>query len=439
MASWWIKTVAFNKFYRHPMAIAHRTRSTQAKASALATPNLYDFKWSGRDAARQMQSGTLTAMDMRSAQRTLQMRGLSFVKVKKKRSALSNRRIKEADIVMLVRQLATMIEAGIPAIEAFRLLGSSTNSRQLRAMLKDIEQSLNDGLTISEAFARHPKYFDGLFVALIESGEAGGILEAVLLKLASYREKSLALKKKIRSAMVYPASVITIAAIVTSILLIFVIPTFSTLFSNFGATLPTLTLMVVNLSYWFRSHWYIILLGPPIFFYFVLRMHKKSPAMRAWVDRLALQLPIIGQILLKGAIARFTRTFSILYAAGVPITDSLYTLAKTSGNIVIESAINKAGIAVTRGETMSSSLRDSGIFPLMVTQMMAIGEESGAIEQMTAKIAEFYEGEVDEAVDRLTALMEPIIISILGVIIGTFLVAMYLPIFQLGAVVTHSG
>ncbi len=287
--------------------------------------------------------------------------------------------------------------------------------------------------------AHFPKYFDRLFVSLIAAGEQGGILDTILLRLAEYREKTLALNKKVKSAMFYPAAIITVMVVVVIILMIFVIPVFSQLFSSFGATLPLLTQVVIDISNWMKSHWYIVVLVPIAAVWLFVYAYKHNLSFKTVVDRFSLKIPVLGDILLKGAVARFMRTLSTMQAAGVPIVEALGTLSKVSGNIIIERSVLAARNDVASGGRITTQLKSDGVFPIMATQMLAIGEETGAIETMSGKVADFYEADVEESVDRLSTLMEPMIMVVLGIIVGTLVVAMYMPIFKMGAVVTHGG
>ena len=414
--------------------------SSGASSAAVKT---HEFLWVAKAANNAIQKGEMEAASDMVVKSTLRRRGLMPVSVKKKPQGVFGFKgrggIKEADIVIMVRQLATMINAGVPAVQCFEMLALSTENKAMKKMLKGILQYLNAGETIAQGMAHYPKYFDRLFISLIKAGEQGGILDTILLRLADYRERSMKLKKKVNSAMFYPAAIITVMVVVVSVLMIFVIPVFAQLFKSFGATLPLLTQMVINISDWMKSHWYIVVGSPIAGVWLFIAAYKKSLAFRTQVDRISLKLPVLGPILLKGAIARFTRTLATMQSAGVPIVEALETLSRISNNVIIEQSVLRARKDVIAGGRMTSVLKEDAIFPVMATQMLGIGEETGAIEVMASKVADFYEGEVEESVNRMSTLMEPIIMVILGIIVGTLVIAMYMPIFKMGAVVTHGG
>ncbi|WP_298136418.1 type II secretion system F family protein [Acidiferrobacter sp.] len=407
-------------------------------------PKASVFQWQARpagDAKAPLQKGELEAASAAVVRVILRKRGLQVVSVKKKPKPLfaGTGGIKEAGIVVMIRQLSTMINAGVPMVQAFELLAAASEGRGMKAMLEGILGPIKEGERVADAFARYPKYFDRLFVSLLAAGDQGGILDTILLRLADYREKSLALQKKIRSAMIYPASIITVMLLVTAILMIFVIPVFSQLFSSFGATLPALTQAVIAISNWMRGHWYLVVFIPIAVVWAFIVAYRKSFGFRTQVDRISLKLPIMGDVILKGSVARFMRTLATMQAAGVPINEALETLSRISNNVIIERAVNAARERVLEGGFITDSLKETGVFPAMAVHMLAIGEQTGAIEVMAEKVADFYEGEVTETVARMSTLMEPIIMVVLGIIVGTLVVAMYMPIFELGAVVTHGG
>lgn len=395
-----------------------------------------EFVWEGKDTLGAIKKGEIRAPSEAYARAMLRRQGILPIRVKKKQKPLlGDRSIKEKDLVVFTRQLATMLNAGLPIVQALELIGAGASNKGMQKLLKSIQTDVESGERLSSALAKFPTYFDKLYVALVSAGELGGILDTILLKLATYREKSYALKAKVKSALFYPTSIIVVAFIIIAILMIFVIPKFAEMFSGFGAELPALTSFVIKLSNGFVRYWYLVF-GIPIAGIVALRLaYKRVPKVRATFDRMLLQMPMLGDILLKAAIARFTRTFSTMHAAGVPMTESLETIARTSGNTVIEDAIMKEREAVAGGQRLSQPLAEAGIFPPMVVQMINIGEESGALETMLAKVADFYESEVDEAVNRMTSLMEPMIMAFLGVVIGGLVIAMYLPIFKLASVV----
>lgn len=366
----------------------------------------------------------------------LRRQGLSDIKVKKKPVELElfPEKVEEKDISIFFRQLSTMINAGLPLVQCIELAEKGNEKKAMVKLLKDIRAELEGGSPLGETLRKFPKEFDNLSCALVEAGEQGGILDTILLRLCVYKEKSLALKAKIKSAMVYPLSIIVIAFIVTAVLMIFVIPVFADMFKDFGAELPGPTKITMMISDAFVEFWYIVLFAP-IALVFGIKSIYKTPQGHYQLDKLMLNLPVLGDVLRKGAVARFCRTFSTLSAAGVPILESLDTVAQTSGNVVIEEAILKSKEAISQGLTLTAPLEESQIFPVMVTQMISIGEQTGSLEEMLSKIADFYEEEVDTAVDGMTALMEPMIMAFLGVVIGGLVVSMYLPIFQMASAI----
>ena len=418
------------------MATALKGQQRQTKEVKLV-----DFVWEAKTAdGRNRQKGEMTAASANVVKASLRRAGLTPIVVKKApQPLLGGEGIKEANLVVMVRQLSTMINAGVPMVQCFELLISATAQPGMRKMLKGILRYLNEGESLSQSLAHYPKYFDRLFVSLVAAGEQGGILDTILLRLADYREKTLALNKKVKSAMFYPAAIITVMIVVVVILMIFVIPVFANLFKSFGATLPLLTQVVINISNWMKGHWYIVVVAPIAAVFLFRYAYRRSDKFKIFVDRYALKIPVLGDILLKGAVARFNRTLSTMQAAGVPILDALDTLSRVSGNAIIEKSILNARADVAAGGRISTKLKEDGVFPLMATQMLAIGEETGAVETMSGKVADFFENEVNEAVNRLSTLMEPMIMVVLGIIVGTLVVAMYLPIFKMGAVVTHGG
>ena len=406
-------------------------------------PKSHEFLWQAKAENGSLQKGEMEAVSETAVRVSLRQRGLLPVTVKQKPQGVFGFKgrggIKEADIVVMVRQLSTMINAGVPAVQCFEMLALSTENKAMKKMLKGILGYLHSGNSIAESMKHYPKYFDRLFISLVQAGEQGGILDTILMRLAEYRERSLRMQKKVRSAMFYPAAIITVMIVVVSVLMIFVIPVFAHLFKSFGATLPLLTQMVINISDWMKDHWYIVVGSPILAVWIFIYAYKHNLSFRTQVDRISLKLPILGPVLLKGAIARFTRTLSTMQAAGVPIMEALETLARISNNVVIEQSVLRARKDVISGGRMTNALKEYAIFPVMATQMLGIGEDTGAIEVMASKVADFYEGEVEESVHRMSTLMEPIIMVILGIIVGTLVIAMYMPIFKMGAVVTHGG
>lgn len=394
------------------------------------------FIWEAKNRNGQIQKGELDVANKDVAMASLRRQGLADIKVKKKpvEIVLFPEKVEEKDISIFFRQLSTMINAGLPLVQCIELAEKGNEKKAMVKLLKDIRNELEGGSPLGETLRKFPKEFDRLSCALVEAGEQGGILDTILLRLCTYKEKALALKAKIKSAMVYPISIMVVAFIVTAVLMIFVIPIFGEMFQDFGAELPGPTKITMQLSDAFVEYWYIVF-GAPIALVFGIKSIYKTPQGRFQLDKLLLNLPVIGDVLRKGAVARFCRTFSTLSAAGVPILESLDTVAETSGNVVIEGAILKCKDSISQGMTLTAPLEESKIFPVMVTQMISIGEQTGSLEDMLSKIADFYEEEVDTAVDAMTALMEPFIMAFLGVVIGGLVISMYLPIFQMASIV----
>ncbi len=390
------------------------------------------YTWEAKTRQGSPQGGELDVANKDIATATLRRQGLVDIKVKKKPTEINlfPEKVDEKDISVFFRQLSTMINAGLPLVQCFELAEKGSEKKALVKLLGNIRNDLEGGSPLGETLRRFPKEFDRLTCALVEAGEQGGILDTILLRLCEYKEKALALQSKIKSAMVYPTSIIVISFIVTSVLMIFVIPVFAEMFSSFGAELPGPTKVTMALSDAFVEYWYIVLFAPMLLVYAIKAIYK-TPQGHYQLDKLLLNLPVIGDVLRKGAVARFCRTFSTLSAAGVPILESLDTVAETSGNVVIEGVILKTKDSISQGMTLAAPMEDSGIFPVMVTQMISIGEQTGSLEDMLSKIADFYEEEVDTAVDNMTALMEPLIMAFLGVVIGGLVISMYLPIFQM--------
>lgn len=381
--------------------------------------------------------GEFEAVNKDVAVATLRRQHLAEIKVKKKPFEINiggDPKVAEKDISIFFRQLSTMINAGLPLVQCFELLQKGTDHKGLLKLFNGIQTELESGCPFGETLRKFPNEFDRLTCSLVEAGEKGGILDTILLRICEYKEKSLSLKAKVKSAMVYPASILVISFIVTAILMIFVVPIFAEMFAGFGAELPAPTQIVMAISDGFVEYWYLVF-GLPVVLVAAVKAIYKTPAGNYQLDKLLLNLPAIGDVLRKGAVARFTRTFSTLSAAGVPILEAMDTVAETSGNAVIEEAVVNAKESISQGQSLSQPLEESGVFPIMVTQMIGIGEQTGAMEEMLGKIADFYEEEVDTAVDNMTALMEPAIMAFLGVVIGGLVIAMYLPIFMMASVV----
>ncbi len=394
------------------------------------------FLWEARDKQGNAKSGEIEAKSRDIAMAMLRRQQLTAISLKKKpiEIVLFPEQVTDKDLAIFFRQLSTMINAGLPLVQCFQLAERGAEKKAMVRLLSDIRQLLEQGNPLGETLRKFPKQFDRLTCSLIEAGEQGGILDAILLRLTEYKEKALALKAKIKSAMVYPVSILAVAFIVTSILMIFVIPIFGEMFADFGAGLPLPTKITMAISDRFVEYWYLVV-GVPIALIFSIRGIYRTPAGRYQLDKLMLHMPVLGDVLRKAAVARFCRTFSTLIAAGVPIIEAMDTVADTAGNVIIENAIHDTKFAISQGKTLAAPLAESKLFPVMVTQMIGIGEEVGNLEEMLAKIADFYEEEVDTAVDNMTALMEPFIMAFLGVVIGGLVISMYLPIFKMASIV----
>lgn len=405
-------------------------------ATAVAAKNIKDlvFEWEGKDKNGKIVRGEMRAGGEAMVSASLRRQGILTTKVKKRRLS-GGRSIKQKDIAVFTRQLATMMKAGVPLIQSFDIVARGSTNPKMTRLLNDIRADVETGTSLSSAFRKHPLYFDGLYCNLVEAGEAGGILEALLDRLAIYQEKTMAIKNKIKSALIYPVAVLVVAFVVIAVIMIFVIPAFKEVFSSFGADLPAPTLFVIAMSEVFVKYWYLIFGGIGFGVYFFLESWKRSAKMQKAMDRLLLRVPVFGDLVNKSCIARWTRTLSTMFAAGVPLVEALDSVGGASGNAVFAEATEQIQRDVSTGSALTTSMQTTGVFPTMVIQMCAIGEESGALDQMLGKAAEFYEDEVDEAVKGLSSLMEPFIIVILGTLIGGIVVAMYLPIFKLGQVV----
>ncbi len=394
----------------------------------------FSFLWEGRDKAGKQMKGEIRAKGEAMAQATLRRQGIIVSKIQKQRLA-RQRRITEKDIALFTRQLATMMKAGVPLLQSFDIVGKGHNNPAVTRLLMSIKADVETGSSLSQAFRKYPLYFDGLFCNLVGAGEQAGILESLLDRLATYKEKILAIKSKIKSAMFYPTAIIVVAFAITAIIMIFVIPAFKKLFSSFGADLPAPTLIVMKISDFFVAYWWAIFGGLGAGIYSFFYAWKRSLKMQQAMDRMLLKVPVFGELIRKSSIARWTRTLSTMFAAGVPLVESLDSVAGASGNHVYAEATKKIQIEVSSGTSLTNAMQNSGVFPNMVLQMVAIGEESGALDSMLSKVADFYEAEVDDAVDALSSLMEPIIMVVLGTLIGGLVIAMYLPIFKMGQVV----
>src|SRR5580704_4974728 len=393
------------------------------------------FAWEGRDKRGARIKGKSLAPDENSLRAELRRQGIAPSRIRKQRDGRRGGKVDAGDIAVFARQLATMLAAGIPMVQAFEIVGNGNEKASMQKLVLDIKANIEGGSTLHESLAKHLLYFDALFVNLVEAGEQAGALETLLDKVATYKEKTEALKKKVKKALFYPAAVLVVAVIVTVVLLLFVIPQFEALYKGFGADLPAFTQMVINLSRFVQQdgiYIAIVLFAAGwSFFYF----KKRSRAMRQFLDRLVLKFPVIGPILNKSCIARYARTLSTMFAAGVPLVEALESVAGATGNIVYETAVLRMRDEVSTGQRLQRAMEATGLFPNMVNQMIAVGEESGSLDEMSAKVATFYEAEVDNAVDAMSSLLEPLIMVILGVLVGSLVIAMYLPIFKLGSVV----
>jgi type IV pilus assembly protein PilC len=394
------------------------------------------FRWEGRDKKGKRLKGRSLAPDEAALRADLRRQGIAPSRIRKQSTMMQKGgKVKAMDIAVFSRQLATMLAAGIPLVQGFEIIGAGHEKPSMQRLILDIKQDVEGGTSLHESLAKHPLYFDDLYINLVEAGEQAGALEGLLDKIASYKEKTEALKKKVTKALFYPAAVLVVAVVVTVILLIFVIPQFESLFKGFGADLPAFTQMVINLSRFVQSEGIYILAVVIAMFWTFFYFKKRSRKMREFLDRLALKMPIIGPILNKAAIARFARTLSTMFAAGVPLVEALESVAGATGNIVYENAVMRMRDEVATGQRLQRAMETTGLFPNMVVQMIAVGEESGSLDTMSGKVATFYEAEVDNAVDAMSSLLEPLIMVILGVLVGGLVIAMYLPIFKLGAVV----
>jgi type IV pilus assembly protein PilC len=406
------------------------------KAEKVKIPDIY--LWQGTNKQGRQVKGQITGENLQQVRLELRKQGIVAKKVKKKPKDLFTPRkppIKGADIAIFSRQLATMMSSGVPLMQALQIIGEGHENASMQEMILAIKADVESGTSLAESMAKFPLHFDDLYINLVNAGEQSGTLESLLHEIATYQEKTEILKSKIKKALTYPTAIMVVAFIVTSILMIFVIPVFADLFNDFGADLPGLTKTVIGISEFFQTYWYIIfgsIIGTVVGF---LAAKKRSRKMQHFLDRLLLKIPVIGEVMRKGAIARFARTFSTMFKAGVPMVEAMTSVAGATGNVVFSEATLQMRDDVSTGTQLNKTMMDVDLFPNMVIQMVAIGEESGSLDAMLSKVADFYEREVDDAVDNMTALLEPMIMAFLGVVIGTLIVAMYLPIFKLGAVI----
>ena len=405
-----------------------------ATAAVAKAPKEIIFEWEGKDKNGKLVRGEIRAGGESVVSASLRRQGILVSKIRRRRTS-GGRSIKQKDIAIFTRQLATMMKAGVPLLQAFDIVARGSPNPRMTKLLTDIRTDVETGTSLSAAFRRHPMYFDALYCNLVEAGEAGGILEALLERLSIYQEKTLAIKQKIKSALMYPVAVLVVAFVVLTVIMIFVIPAFEEVFKSFGADLPAPTLAVIAMSKFFVNWWWLIFGVIGGGGYVFMQAWRRSPKMQKAMDRLLLKLPVFGDLVHKSVIARWTRTLATMFAAGVPLVEALDSVGGASGNAVYQEATEQIQKDVSTGSALTTSMTSTGVFPTMVLQMAAIGEESGSLDHMLSKAAEFYEDEVDEMVKGLSSLMEPFIIVILGVLIGGIVVSMYLPIFKLGSVV----
>ena len=405
-------------------------------AQTAAAINQVPFTWEGKDRAGKTVKGKLVAATEAAVRQELRRQGVMPTRVRKQSNLFRKKgSVTAADISIFARQMATMMSAGIPLVQSFDIIGAGHENPAMQKLILAIKGDIEGGTTLADALGKHPLHFDDLFVSLVAAGEQAGALETLLEKIASYKEKTEAIKKKIKKALFYPAAVVVVAVVVTAILLIFVIPEFESLFKGFGADLPAFTRMVIDLSKFVQTRGWILLILIVGAIIGIIMAKKRSRAFQHFMDRAMLKIPIIGSILNKSCIARYARTLATTFAAGVPLVEALDSVAGATGNIVYETAVNRMRDEVATGQRLQRAMENTDLFPNMVNQMIAVGEESGSLDAMASKVADFYEEEVDNAVDSMSSLLEPLIMGILGVLVGGLVIAMYLPIFKLGSVV----
>lgn len=404
-------------------------------ATKVVKPSIY--AWEGLDRKGTKITGELAGHNPALIKAQLRKQGINPTKVRKKSISLfsAGKKIKPLDVAFFTRQMATMMKAGVPLLQSFDIIADGSENPKMRKLINDIKQEVASGHSLAASLRQKPEYFDELYCNLVDAGEQAGALESLLDRVATYKEKTERLKAKIKKAMTYPLAVVFVAAIVTGILLIKVVPQFQSVFEGFGADLPAFTLMVIHLSEFVQDYWLIILAGFVLSIFLFKRIYKTSENFRNWMDRVLLKVPVVGPLLYKSAVARYARTLATTFAAGVPLVEALDSVAGATGNIIFKNAVNKVKQDVSTGMQLNFSMRSTGVFPVLAVQMTSIGEESGALDSMLDKVATYYEEEVDNMVDSLTSLMEPMIMAVLGVIVGGLVLAMYLPIFKLGSVV----
>ncbi len=407
---------------------------SNSKQPTVKQPKELTFIWEGRDKTGKNAKGEIRAVSETIARATLRRNGTMVTKIKKQKTS-GGASITAKDIALFTRQLATMMKSGVPLLQAFDIVGKGHNNPKVSKLLFDIKTDVETGSSLEQAFRKYPLFFDDLYCNLIGAGEAAGILDSLLDRLATYQEKIQAIKSKIKSALFYPTSIIVVAFVITAVIMIFVIPAFKELFSSFGAKLPTPTLVIMAISDYFVQYWWLIIgsVGGSVysFFYF----WKRNKKMQDFMDRFMLKMPIFGELIRKASIARWSRTLSTMFAAGVPLVEAFDSVAGAAGNVVYYDATKYIQREIMNGNSLTSAMQDTNVFPSMVLQMAAIGEEAGSLDSMLSKVADFYEAEVDDAVEALSSLMEPMIMVVLGTLIGGMVVAMYLPIFKMGEAV----
>ena len=393
------------------------------------------YVWEGKDKKGKVVKGEMRANGDSFVKATLRRQGINVTKVKKQSGMAKKGKVTDKDVTLFTRQLATMMKSGVPLLQAFDIVGKGHSNPAVAKLLADIKADVETGSSLSAAFKKYPLYFDNLFCNLVGAGEQAGILDSLLDRLATYKEKILAIKSKIKSALIYPVSIIVVAFVITAVIMIFVVPAFKELFTGFGADLPGPTVVVMNISDFFVEWWWAIFgsIGASLWFFFYT--WKRSESMQSTMDRLMLKLPIFGELIRKATLARFARTLATMFSAGVPLVEALDSVAGATGNRVYYDATKKIQSEISTGTSLTVAMQNSEVFPNMMLQMAAIGEESGALDSMLGKVADFYEGEVDDAVEGLSSLMEPVIMVVLGTLIGGLVIAMYMPIFKMGEVV----
>ncbi|MCX7147890.1 MAG: type II secretion system F family protein [Rhodocyclales bacterium] len=408
--------------------------ATAGKAEKKDGPKELNFSWEGKNKTGKTVRGEVKAASEAAANSALRRQGINVTKLKKQKVG-GGGNVSDKDITLFSRQLATMVKSGVPLLQSFDIVGKGTNNPALAKLLFDIKSDVETGSNLASAFRKYPQYFDALFCNLVEAGEQAGILDTLLDRLATYKEKIQAIKSKIKSALTYPVAILVIAFIITAVIMIFVVPAFKNVFASFGGELPAPTQIVIAISDYFTANWHLIFGGIYAVIYGISQAFKRSRALQIAKDKISLKAPVFGDMLTKSAIARWTRTLSTMFAAGVPLVDALDSVGGAAGNYVYTMGTKKIQDEVSTGTSLTVAMENSGLFPPMVTQMVAIGEESGQLDSMLGKTADFFEAEVDEAVEALSSLMEPMIMVFLGILIGGLVVAMYLPIFKLGSVV----